>query len=129
MYLQFLAAFKNPKFKNFFEAITGLKYDLKTETYHFYIYKKGDFLGPHNDRGGDYSIAFMLYLTPEWEADFGGALNIVFPDGEIMKIEPEYNSLVVFNVKAQAEHFVSKVKDCVGDRGRSAFSGWLHKPA
>lgn len=129
MYIQFLAAFKNPKFRRFFELVTGLKFDQKSETYHFYIYKKGDFLGPHDDRGGKYSLAFMMYLTPDWETRFGGSLNMVLPGGEISKMAPEYNNLVIFDVQAKAKHFVSKIEDCIGDRGRSAFSGWLHKPA
>ncbi len=128
-YLQFLTAFKNSKFRRFFEAITGMELDLKSETYHFFTYKKGDFLGHHTDKGKNYRLAFMLYLTPEWEERFGGEFNVILPSGEITKLEPEYNSLIVFNVEARAKHFVSKINDCVGDRGRSAFSGWLHKPA
>ncbi len=129
MYLQFLAAFKNPKFRKFFETVSGLMLDSKSETYHLFTYKKGDFLGSHTDRGKNYSLAFMLYLTPEWESRFGGAFNIVLPNGDITKLEPEYNSLVLFNVEAQAKHFVSVIDDCAGNRARTAFSGWLHKPA
>lgn len=128
MYLKFQTAFKDSRFRRFFEAITGLPFDLTSETYHFFTYKKGDFLGPHTDRGKNYSLAFMLYLTPEWEARFGGELNIVLPEGKVSKLDPEYNSLVAFNVEAQAKHFVSRIDESVGDRGRSAFSGWLHKP-
>ena len=126
-YLSFLSAFKGHSFKKYFEDITGLNINLDKETYNFFYYKKGDFLKSHTDRGDDYLLAFMLYLTPEWETHFGGLLNIVLPNSEIMRIEPEYNSLVLFNVNRQAEHFVSLINDCVGEYGRSAFSGWLHK--
>jgi Rps23 Pro-64 3,4-dihydroxylase Tpa1-like proline 4-hydroxylase len=55
-------------------------------------------------------------------------LNVLQQNDEVLKINPEYNSLVLFNVKAQAMHYVSIVKDCAGERGQTAFSGWLHKP-
>ena len=129
VYLKFLSAFKDPKFKAFFEEITGLTFDLNSETFHFYTFKKGDYLRPHNDQATNYSLAFMLYLSPEWESRFGGVLNVFLPNGEVMKLEPEYNCLVLFNVEAQAMHYVSVIKDGAGERGRSAFSGWLHKPS
>jgi hypothetical protein len=128
-YLSFLAAFNKPTFRYFFEEITGLTFDLKDATYHLFTYKRGDFLRAHTDRGGKYLLAFILYLSPEWEPRFGGDLNILLSDGKIAKLEPEYNSLVLFNVNAQATHFVSPVEDCAGEVGRSTFSGWLHRPS
>lgn len=128
VYLKFLSAFKDRRFKAFFESLTGLIFDLNSETYHFYTFKKGDYLRPHSDQIGDYSLAFMLYLSPEWESRFGGTLNINLPDRGTLKLVPEFNNLVLFNVEAQAMHYVSMIKDCAEDRGRSAFSGWLHKP-
>lgn len=128
-YLSFLSAFKNPKFRRFFELITGLSLDANNETFDFFKYNSGDFLRQHTDRGKDYQLAFILYLSPMWERRFGGLLSIVLPDQTTLEIEPEYNSLIIFNVDAQMEHFVSKINDCAGDRGRSTLSGWLHKPA
>jgi hypothetical protein len=127
-YLSFLAAFKNPKFKRFFEQITGLALNLNSETYHFFSYQKGDFLRAHSDDGKNYLLAFIIYLTQNWEPQFGGQLNVKKPDGDIIKLEPKFNSLVLFDVTARTEHWVSVVEDCVGDRSRSTFSGWMHKP-
>lgn len=128
MYLHFLSAFNDPRFRRFFEAVTGLKFSFEEATYHLFTYKKGDFLGVHTDRTKNYLLAFILYLSPDWEARFGGDLHVIQPDGEdVLKIAPNYNSIVLFNVEAQRAHYVSPIKDCAAERGRSTFSGWLHK--
>jgi Rps23 Pro-64 3,4-dihydroxylase Tpa1-like proline 4-hydroxylase len=127
-YLSFLAAFNDIKFRNFFESITGLECDKGQATYHLFSYKKGDFLRSHTDRAGKYLLAFILYLTPDWSPGFGGNLNVRLPGGESLEFQPQYNSLIIFNVDRNSEHSVSVINDNADTRGRCTFSGWLHRP-
>ena len=127
-YMKFRNAFNHPELRRFFMAVTGLGLDLNEATFHSFIMRPGDFLRGHDDTGKNYRLAFVLYLTPQWESRFGGELHMIDPRGNVTKIEPEYNSLVLFKVDPRTKHFIAPIQACAGDKGRATISGWMHKP-
>jgi Rps23 Pro-64 3,4-dihydroxylase Tpa1-like proline 4-hydroxylase len=128
-YMKFRNAFNHPDVRRFFMEITGLSLDLNESTFHSFMMNEGDFLRDHDDTGRHYKVAFVLYFTPQWESRFGGLLHMVDPNGNVTKIEPEYNSLVLFKVDPRTKHFVAPVESCAGEKGRATISGWMHTPA
>jgi Rps23 Pro-64 3,4-dihydroxylase Tpa1-like proline 4-hydroxylase len=124
MFQQFFSALKSNHFKLFFEEISGLTLG-STPLINAYSYKSGDFLSHHTDDVKNKRLSFVFYLSPHWEPRFGGLLHFIDPYGEITMIEPDYNSLVIFDVAAKTEHFISPVEQCAGDRARLTVSGWF----
>ncbi|MDQ4144023.1 MAG: 2OG-Fe(II) oxygenase, partial [Actinomycetota bacterium] len=65
--------------------------------------------------------------SPAWEPRFGGELKMVDPSGNVTAIEPEYNSVVLFDVAAGTTHYVDPIPPAAGDRARLSIGGWYHK--
>jgi hypothetical protein len=128
-YLRFNSAFNQRPFREFFEIVTGLELDLANSTYHAFMMQRGDFLKHHDDTHDEkYRLAFVLYLTQDWDAKYGGALNMIDPQGRVTSIEAEYNSLVLFKVNPRTKHFVAPVEISAGNKFRTTISGWMHRP-
>lgn len=128
-YMKFRNAFNELAFRQFFISVTGLNLNLNEATFHSFMMKPGDFLKHHDDTGNNsYHVAFVLYLTPEWQPDFGGELQMFDPNGRVTAVWPEYNSLVLFKVNPRTKHQVAPIKGNA-DIGRVTISGWMHKPA
>lgn len=88
-------------------------------------YDAGQFLRHHDDSGTHEPrvAAYVLNLSVDWEPDWGGLLQFV--DGErnvIQTFTPHYNSLVVFAVPQP--HVVTYVAP-YATRPRLAITGWL----
>ncbi len=127
IFRQFVAALKGDDFKSYFEEITGI--DLgPTPLVNAYSYRAGDFLSLHTDDVKDKRLSFVFYLSPEWEPEFGGTLHLIDPAGQVLEVSPEHNSLVIFDVTAKTEHFISPVEARAGDKLRMTISGWFLKP-
>jgi len=88
----------------------------------------GDMLGPHGDRDAGRRLTFVIYLSPTWKADYGGALHIVWENGACSKIEATFNSLVVFDLTTQKSHYVTDIRSTAGDRSRLTIGGWFCDP-
>lgn len=106
------------------QALTGDP-DLVRADAHASLYRPGSFLKRHDDtyRGKERRYAYVLNLTREWQADWGGLL--VFEDDEGNVIEsftPAFNSLSIFRVPQH--HHVSQVAT-YALRPRLAITGWL----
>lgn len=84
------------------------------------------YLRAHHDRAGSRRIAYILYLSPGWQPDFGGQLTMLAADGEKMTVTPRYNSLLLFDVYAQEEHYIEPVLPLAGERQRLTMSAWLN---
>jgi hypothetical protein len=124
MFRQFVAALKGDEFRSYFEEVTGL--DLgPTPLVNAYSYSPGDFLSLHTDDVKDKRLSFVFYLSPEWGPEFGGTLHLIDPDGHVVEVSPEHNSLVIFDVAAKTEHFISPVEASAGDKARLTISGWF----
>lgn len=87
------------------------------------MYSSGCFLGQHSDGVGDRQVAFIANFTRNWQPDFGGCLTVL-SKGKWQVINPEFNSLVLMNVRAANSHYVSQVASWVQHR-RTAITGWF----
>lgn len=123
---QFFNALRTSIAREYFEAVSGLR--LGGVKINAYSYRKGDFLRLHSDNDELKRLAFVLYLSPDWEARFGGELNVIALDGTRRTIEARYNSLILFDVTAGTEHYVSQIKSSAGKRQRLSIGGWYYKP-
>ena len=126
-YLRFRKAFLDPKFIKFFEVITGLSLS-PTDDFSVHRMGRGDFLRIHNDVHETRRLAFVIYLTPGWKPSFGGSLHMKDAGGGTTTIAPDYNSIVIFDVKADTQHFVEEISEAAGDRARLSMGGWFHEP-
>ncbi len=82
------------------------------------LMEKGNFLNPHLDNSHDKDrnrwrvLNLLYYVTPDWELDFGGNLEI-WPKGlkeKQITIESKFNRLVVMATHQNSWHSVSKVQ-------------------
>jgi Rps23 Pro-64 3,4-dihydroxylase Tpa1-like proline 4-hydroxylase len=74
---------------------------------------EGDGIGAHNDEFGSRKIAFVYYLTPDdWQNERdGGELYIVNEQGDKTFIEPNFNTLVAWDMECSKSplHWVNTV--------------------
>lgn len=85
----------------------------------------GDHLGRHNDDVGGFArvIAFVLYLTRDWQPSWGGDL-VFEPTGQA--IEPSFNKLIMFRVNRDSYHHVNMI-DAAATARRLTIVGWFNK--
>lgn len=124
-YLQFRKAFQRPELKAFFEAISGLSLGW-SDDFGAHSMIQGDFLRPHSDDNRNRRLALVIYLSPEWKRDFGGALHVVDRSGTITEVEPRYNSMIAFDVLAAPAHLVLPIVPAAGHNQRLTIGGWYH---
>jgi len=86
------------------------------------------FLNPHNDKRGNRLIAFILYLSPQWQAESGGQLCILDNNNSKTIIEADFNSLLLFDVTQHQHHYVSRVISTRNqtEPNRLSINGWFH---
>lgn len=88
-------------------------------------YRPGQFLTPHDDRhsGEGRRYAYVINLTPRWKADWGGQLQFLDADGNVIDtLLPRWNTLSIF--KVPQSHLVSLVSPWAGE-DRLAITGWF----
>ena len=100
--------------------LTGNKINKTTDIF-ISKFEPGDFLSVHNDTNlGRY--AFIIYLNETWDKRCGGDLNIITKSGIHIPIYPEYNKLVLMDIKSEERpHYINTVK-C---NNRYAITGWF----
>ena len=84
----------------------------------------GHFLNGHTDEheGAGRLYAYVLNVSPEWSADWGGLLMFTDPDGQVAEtFVPQFDTLNVFKVPAW--HSVSMVAPYAG-APRLSITGW-----
>lgn len=97
-------------------------------------YEECDVLLPHDDRMEERKFAFILYLTPEWDEDWGGQLVLFnsddkhYPTSVAKKIVPKYNNFVFFNINHEIGHTSWHCVEEVVAPGKKRLSlnGWFH---
>jgi Rps23 Pro-64 3,4-dihydroxylase Tpa1-like proline 4-hydroxylase len=125
--LQALVRFLNSAaFLSFARTVTGDD-AIKLTDVHASQYRPGDFLHTHNDtieeEFGVRSAAYILNLTPVWQAEWGGLLNFVREDGHVDgAFTPSWNAMNF--LKVPQLHFVSSVAGFVTEP-RLSVSGWV----
>jgi len=89
-------------------------------------YMPGHFATAHADElpGHRRLYAYVLNLTPEWRADWGGVLTFLDDDGHIAEgYVPKFNALNIFEVPQT--HAVSVVSR-LARAPRLSVTGWIH---
>lgn len=125
-YLTFRTTFqKDEHLRRFFEAITGLEL-AASDDFGSHSMEAGDFLSSHDDNNRNRRLALVLYLTPDWKPEYGGALHIMDDAGGEWIVEPTYDSLVAFDTKAGTTHSVAPIREAAGQRSRLTIGGWYH---
>lgn len=87
-------------------------------------YVAGHFLKKHNDQVNHQyrEVAYVLNLTKDWQADWGGLLQFMDEDGRVTETYmPRFNSLTLFRVPMW--HCVSYVSPAAAG-ARYAITGW-----
>ncbi|GLQ34141.1 hypothetical protein GCM10007939_04240 [Amylibacter marinus] len=84
------------------------------------------YLKPHDDRRSGRKIAYILYLSPGWHRDHGGALCINAQGQEVQRLMPAFNSLVLFDVTAHDKHHIEPVANLPEGLARYTLGGWFY---
>lgn len=119
-----LEFFNSPDYLGFLRHLTG---DTRVRRVNAQAtrYRPGHFLRHHTDEelSEGRLYAYVLNLTPDWRADWGGLLQFIDAEGRVQEtFLPRWNSLSLFAVPAG--HAVSLVAPWA--RGeRLAITGWL----
>ncbi len=114
----------SPAFLKFARQITGVK-EISLVDAQATRYQPGHFLTCHDDKVSDKQrvAAYVLNLSPEWRADWGGILHFIDDDGHIAEgYVPSFNALNIFSVPQK--HAVSCVSP-FAPSARLSISGWF----
>ncbi len=114
----------SPEFLDFARRITGSPAITMADA-QATLYRPGHFLTQHDDlaAGTERVAAYVLNLTPQWRADWGGILNFLDRDGHVAEgYTPAFNALNIF--KVPQPHSVSYVAP-FAQAGRYSITGWL----
>lgn len=117
--------FSSDAFCQYASAITGLTLPSSLDA-RVHLFREGHYLRQHSDRVKSRRVAYILYLTPDWKAEFGGGLAITGKDGEETRILPRYNSLLMFDIFTQKEHNIEPVLPASKGKARVTMSAWLN---
>jgi hypothetical protein len=126
-YLSWRSFVTEPPLRGFFESITGMPLG-PSDDFGCHEFRVGDFLLAHDDANRNRRVALVMYLTPAWRAEFGGALSMTAADGSVERVEAAFNSMVVFDTLAGSSHHIERIDDSAGDEARRTFGGWFPNP-
>lgn len=125
LYVNDLFRFLNSDgFLEFARRVTGIAEIARADA-QATLYRSGHLLTRHDDVLPEQHrlAAYVLSLTPEWQADWGGMLLFHAANGDIEAgFAPRFNSLNLFRVGQP--HSVSLVTPFAG-AGRYSVTGWL----
>ncbi len=126
--LEFYEFFCSEDFGKWIERITGIK--LKTGKIDMAgsLYKNCDYLLCHDDRLEERKIAYIYYLSEDFNESDGGAFVMLKSKNEMPgdcaeKHLPVWNSFLIFEVSDKSFH---EVEEVLSDKKRYAIGGWLH---
>jgi Rps23 Pro-64 3,4-dihydroxylase Tpa1-like proline 4-hydroxylase len=121
-----LELFNSPDYIAFVRALTG-DARIRRANAQATRYQPGHFLRYHTDEehAEGRLYAYVLNLSRDWSADWGGLLQFIGPDGQVLDtFLPRWNTLSLFAVPAG--HAVSMVAPWA-QQDRLAITGWLLK--
>lgn len=105
--------------------ITRVAIDAAATEVTTHAYADGDYLRHHSDTDGNRRLAFIVYLTPDWTAEQGGALHVIGHDLTEIAIQAKFNRFVMFDVMAHREHFIAPIT--AQETPRLTIGGWFHQ--
>ena len=126
-YLKFIQSFNDFRFINYLNSITGIETDLQKVTINCVSMSKGDYLREHKDDHDSFRLAYIFYLSKNWEPNFGGKLQLLDASGNSHTVEPHFNTFVIFSVAEKMSHYVESLKSECADWQRRTISGWLYE--
>lgn len=122
---QVLEYLNSEAFLGFARRLTGVA-ELRRAYAQATCYLPGDFLKRHDDMGSDSEgrrFAYVIGLTREWQADWGGQLQFLDDSGAVVEsFLPRWNTLSIFRVPTP--HCVSFVAP-YARAPRLSITGWL----
>ena len=116
------------EFLSIIEQISGIALSNNVDMAGLKFLKHGNLLC-HDDELEGRRIAYILYLTPEWNKEDGGLLELYSctSDGNphiiVQQLIPKWNNFVFFEVTPTSFHHVSEI---LGKNDRLSISGWFH---
>ncbi len=119
---------RSKEFAQWMQSITGLAVKASALDLAGSLYRSTDYLLCHDDQLEDRKIAYILYLSKDFE-EKDGARFILFnstrygPTTVAHAYPPEWNSLLFFEVSPVSFHMVEENKS---KKDRYAIGGWLH---
>lgn len=118
-----LELFNSPPYLALMHALTG-DTRIRRINAQATVYRAGHFLREHTDidSGEGRLYAYVLNLSRDWHADWGGLLQFIDGDRVIETFTPRFNTLSLFTVPAP--HAVTQVMPWAQDH-RLAITGWL----
>lgn len=125
-FLKLRSILSDSGFKVFFEKMVGLPLGTATSP-HANSFKNGDYLRLHSDNEDNRHLAVVLYLSPDWKSNYGGALHLTGENIDPIKIDVEYNQLIAFDVTTDTQHYVETVSPNAGNRSRVSIGWWFYK--
>jgi 2OG-Fe(II) oxygenase superfamily len=126
-YMRFRSFVTEPAFRGYFEELTGLPLG-PSDDFGGHAFEVGDFLRDHDDANKDRRLAIVLYLTPGWQPDFGGALVMGDRTGAVRRFDASFDTLAVFDTIAGTTHRVEPVLEAAAGSARRTFGGWFPNP-
>ena len=116
------------KFISHIENITKLPLSREQMDLHSLLLSDTNYLLCHDDKVEGRAIAFIIYLSKEWDPKDGGILQLFSSENEepkevVKEIFPLFNRFVFFKVTDTSFHQVSEV---LKDKGRLSLSGWFY---
>ena len=127
-YMRFRSFVTERSFHDFFQGLTGLELGT-SDDFGLHAFGVGDFLLDHDDANKNRRVALVMYLTPRWRPQYGGALFMDDAQGNERRTDAEFNSMAVFDTLAGTKHHVGVVEEAAGDRQRRTFGGWFPNPS
>ncbi|HYC04611.1 MAG TPA: 2OG-Fe(II) oxygenase family protein [Azospirillaceae bacterium] len=121
---RFMEFVNGPEFLGLIREVTG-QGDITMADAQATLFGPGDFLTRHTDEnpGKGRRLAYVLNLSPAWQAEWGGVLEFLDADGNVAEgFVPRFNTLNLFTVPAN--HHVSYVSPLAA-AGRYSITGWL----
>jgi Rps23 Pro-64 3,4-dihydroxylase Tpa1-like proline 4-hydroxylase len=124
MLVQAVEFLNSPGFLDFARQVTGMQAIAFADA-QATLYRPGHFLTVHDDgvEGKNRLAAYVLSLTEQWRADWGGILQFIDQDGHVAEgYTPTFNALNLLRVPQK--HCVSYVTPAAAG-GRYSITGWL----
>jgi Rps23 Pro-64 3,4-dihydroxylase Tpa1-like proline 4-hydroxylase len=113
-------------FKNYLQTIVGQELGQATPI-KVHRMQPQHFLKKHDDRNGNRRIAFILYLSPVWQVEFGGQLELVDRQNRAHSVAPNFNRLLVFDVTNHKHHYIKRFVNPIPSSqvNRLSINGWF----
>jgi prolyl 3-hydroxylase /prolyl 3,4-dihydroxylase len=118
---------KSQEFADFMRKLTGILVEPSALDVAGSLYKNTNYLLCHDDKVEDRKVAYIYYLSEDFDEKDGGALalleDVKGKPGKVAKrYYPQWNNLMVFAVSNKSWHAVEEV---IGKKDRYAIGGWL----